>query len=209
MVIELGTSGSVFSYNYLWHVSDANTTGAIFGNHNPHPAFNLFEGNIAPQIVFDSYHGSSSDSTLLRNWLAGTDDGTTYAAHAVQPAKYNRYINVVGNILGTAGFSDIYESYYTGSYSEKSVYKIGYSNSDQSVHDSVVYTTLLRHGNYDVVSKGIVWDPSITDHVLPNSYYLTGTPSWFGNLKWPPIDPASPPALRTRVFRRAIALSTA
>ncbi|MGB5660025.1 MAG: hypothetical protein WBO54_11130, partial [Thermoanaerobaculia bacterium] len=30
-----------------------------------------------------------------------------------------------------------------------------------------------------------VWDPTISDHDLPNSYYLTSKPSFFGDLRWP------------------------
>jgi hypothetical protein len=35
----------------------------------------------------------------------------------------------------------------------------------------------------------VVWDPNIPDHTIPNSLYLSGRPSWWGNLPWPPIGP--------------------
>ena len=30
------------------------------------------------------------------------------------------------------------------------------------------------------------WDPSVDDHNIPDSYYLTSRPAWFGDLDWPP-----------------------
>jgi hypothetical protein len=59
--------------------------------------------------------------------------------------------------------------------------------------DLNVANTMIRHGNYDYLNGSIVWDNSIADHTIPDSYFRTGKPSYFGSLAWPPIDPASPP----------------
>ena len=48
---------------------------------------------------------------------------------------------------------------------------------------------MLRHGNWDSVTNTTVWDPAISDRNLPPSLYLTGKPSWWGNLPWPAIGP--------------------
>ena len=48
------------------------------------------------------------------------------------------------------------------------------------VDDPNVAATLLRHGNYDYVNQDTIWDPSITNHSLPPSLYLTSKPAWFG-----------------------------
>lgn len=56
--------------------------------------------------------------------------------------------------------------------------------------DLNVKATLLRHGNYDFFHRDVVWDPSIQDHSIPNSLYLTGKPAWWpANLAWPLIGP--------------------
>jgi hypothetical protein len=43
----------------------------------------------------------------------------------------------------------------------------------------------LVHGN-DIRGQ-ISWDPSIPDHVLPDSYYLTKKPAFYNGLAWPSI----------------------
>ena len=45
----------------------------------------------------------------------------------------------------------------------------------------------IDHGNYEVYnSVGISWDPSIANHEIPFSYYLSEKPDFFGDLAWPP-----------------------
>jgi len=104
-----------------------------------------------------------------------------------------RYYNIVGNVLGTTGYETIYEIIgnftYTGS---KSIYRLGFidaGDADAAGNDSQVKSTLLRHGNWDSVTNGVVWDPNIADHVIPDSLYLKAKPSWFGTLAFPPYGP--------------------
>ena len=52
------------------------------------------------------------------------------------------------------------------------------------------YTTAILHGNYDYASDSTKWDPTISDHALPASYYLPGKPAWWpAGIPWPPIGP--------------------
>ena len=44
----------------------------------------------------------------------------------------------------------------------------------------------IAHGNYVAEDSGVQWDSSINDHDIPNSYYRSSRPSWFGDLDWPP-----------------------
>lgn len=44
-------------------------------------------------------------------------------------------------------------------------------------------TGVLIHGNN--VNGEILWDPTIEDHQIPNSYYLRSRPAFFGDLPWP------------------------
>jgi hypothetical protein len=48
----------------------------------------------------------------------------------------------------------------------------------------------LVHGNN--IRGQISWDPSIPDHVLPDSYYLSNQPSFFRGLAWPSIGGDQP-----------------
>lgn len=136
--------------------------------------------------------------------------------------RISNYYNVVGNVLGDSsfptnstgaydtevnaypqsqliyrlGFPNIGNSGYTGTraattppaYLPADVFPGGYQQLDLNIKN-----TIIRHGNYDYFTKTLIWDPNISDHSIPNSYYLTSKPSYFGSLAWPPIDPASPP----------------
>jgi hypothetical protein len=46
------------------------------------------------------------------------------------------------------------------------------------------------HGNNE--NGEITWDPSIPDHDLPNSYYLSSKPDFFGGIQWPPLGGDKP-----------------
>jgi hypothetical protein len=69
------------------------------------------------------------------------------------------------------------------------VWRLGFAGPNWAI-DPNVKATLLRHGNWDSVTNGVVWDPAISNHTLPASLYLSGKPSWWGSsLPWPPIGP--------------------
>ena len=59
--------------------------------------------------------------------------------------------------------------------------------------DLNVKNTMIRHGNYDYLTRGVAWDPAIADRAIPASYFRTSKPDFFGNLAWPAFDPALPP----------------
>ena len=65
------------------------------------------------------------------------------------------------------------------------IYRFGYSSGGGTHQDSQSFSTAVRHGNYNYVSKAVDnWsDP---DHVLPASLYYTSKPGYFGNCAWPP-----------------------
>jgi hypothetical protein len=89
--------------------------------HGAHPQFNLIEGNILPNIYADSVWGSSSDTAVFRNWVAGANRvcsplsgrGTVdcsgsnshygfQAARAVQLSYLSVRNRFVGNVIGSA-----------------------------------------------------------------------------------------------------------
>lgn len=197
--------GNVIAYNYV-----TNTTPGwwdISVNHGPHNMYNLIEGNVIHWYKDDGYFGSSSHNTLFRNridWQIGLK-------------HFCNYYNIVGNVLGTIGLNDVYESSLNGPF-ESSIYELGYPNignqnwsgtvgpttppdyrglpntlDGTQQRDLNVKATLLRHGNFDYVNNHTMWDPAIPDHTIPNSLYLPGKPSWWGVLPWPPIGPDRSP----------------
>jgi len=207
-----GCSGNVVGYNYC---ADIDTGSEIAGgdisvNHGPHNMMNLFEGNVGVMFQSDGYFGSASHNTVFRNCFSGAHSKLTQGLRAVALNRWSYDFNVVGNVLGDPSFPAPPAGLLTTeannySYLTRVIYQLGYphmgNNSYAGVNppdtgkealDTRVKSTLLRHGNYDYATRRIQWDAGIADHALPNSLYLPGKPAWFGDLRWPPIDPANP-----------------
>lgn len=149
------------------------------------------------QIAADNIHGSSSHNTFFRNYVDRAFTGFTLTGNLADVvfAANNRYMNMVGNVLGRAGDDAIARAVYeqtTGNCLDTvAVYKLGYpSNCGVStLSDPKVASTLLRHGNYDFLTKSAKWDPAIANQTLPASFYLSAKPAYFGAVPWPPIGP--------------------
>ena len=205
--------GSVYAYNYA--INDTYDDGfasnplhwmiGMADQHNAGVEYNLYEGNIGPGIGADVIHGNQLANTLFRNYLLGSDPGRTDATIAVTLSSYNRYHNVVGNVLGTPGYTKTYEV-NSGIGQSGVVYNIGSGDTEKSVtipDDPVVKTTLLRWGNYDVVTNRAQFDASDVpsgirplgnavpaNQTLPASFYSNGKPGfWPSGKAWPAIGP--------------------
>lgn len=202
-------SGSVFAYNYLIDMTYYIPTwmmAGIVGGHDAGTGMNLFEGNIGNQFIMDLYHGTGSFATLFRNRLAGTEPGKTQWGNTI-PINiwaFNRFINVVGNVLGTLGHHRIYEDSVAPTAirgtPERSIYVLGFSGSSEYQPlgvDPLVMTTMLRWGNYDYATGRAHWNPEEvpaghpvpSSQTLPASLFLPARPAWWGALPWPAIGP--------------------
>ena len=194
-------------------------TWGISDNHGPHNMLNLYEGNITPMLGSDGYYGGSSHSTFFRNLITGATTGLRGVVETGNPIWLKRlsyYYNIVGNVIGSV---ETAPHYYEEAgencqpYWCTSPYQLGYPNLGNHSYDGSglpyqpnppiaypdanVRSTLLRWGNYDFFHKAVRWEASEipegaavpSDRNLPNSYYLTSKPSWFGSVAWPPIGP--------------------
>lgn len=207
MVLEWGPAGNVFGYNYVGYTRQ--DTSGVENNwispdmitHGTHPYMNLFEGNKAHQASFDWIHGSASHQTLLRNSIDGTVPGKAKNLYSVNIWRYNYGINVIGNVLGTPGMTGTYQfENSTCVDTDRAIYKLGYtygSDCSPTGNDGNVLATMLRHGNYDYVTKTTKWDTGITDQTIPSSYYLRSKPAFFGSRVWPAIGPDLNPMIGT------------
>jgi hypothetical protein len=224
MEINGGSSGNAFLYNVMIddYCSEApNLQGYAFdGNHAAHNCMNLWEGNYGANFINDGYHGSGSHFTIFRNRFHGTnEEGLTENSKCVDLDKWSLYNNVVGNVLGTTGFSNVYdERGLNYSDNDRLILRFGYPNMGNGDYTSTrpystdevnaldlavrptsetnngqVGTTIVT-GNWDSVHNMIVWDPTIANHTLPNSYYYPSKPAYFNSLTWPPFDPTNPGA---------------
>ena len=199
--------GSVFAYNYFGNLPQSLTVQSYaLWNHAGYSAYNLFEGNYfdhTGSIVGDWYHGNSAFNTIFRNY-AMAKKGSTYNSSVIGTFTAIRYYNVIGNVLTFDNGIPVYGKepvYQTTDPSVLAIYQLDFAQYPYAYNingnppythgqsDGTSASTMLRHGNWDIVTNGIVWDPNISDHTIPNSLYLTSKPSFFGNLSWPAVGP--------------------
>ena len=191
-------------------------THDISVNHSPHAQYNLVEGNVMSKFGSDGYHGSGSHAVLLRNVVTGRNRWTNAVYRtAVQIDRRNTFYTILGNVLGEVGNPPTFE-YVTNSgwsASASTIFRLGYPDvgnqgfsgtypptpvkfGDAGPRDLYVernntaYGTTIIEGNWN--SKKGMQDWTITPTTIPKSLFLTSKPSWFGNLKWPPVDPGDP-----------------
>jgi len=206
----VSSSGNVIAYNYTYGVHRTkDLTSWMWPDnwtHGAHNTMNLWEGNDSVAINLDYIHGSGSHNTLFRNRFSGKDPTVKYDAYhqeiaAVIIEKNNHYINVIGNVLGTAGFHTTYEvKNIPRGWTNDAIYATGI------VGDADAFGTLLRHMNYDYFNKTVKYCGDIGEPgcqggsqstTLPASLYLKSKPSWWGNLPWPAIGPDTSPIAGT------------
>jgi hypothetical protein len=260
-MLNEGGQGIVHAYNYA--IDDYYTNGgwapewqqASSYQHAIGNAFILWEGNDGIALTADAIHGTSHFITAFRNYWIGKDPqggapsppGKTQQTNAVQLQAFNRYYNIIGNVLGMSGYHQDYQwvpsspddpGDTTFSFSDRSIYSMGYSGNQGTrfnepdppnpnhtfPNDTLVKDTLFRWGNYDLVTtmfetvlqddpNGVRWCGNSTNtgwqdrcdsvsevpigpfsnfippESLPNSFYLSAKPSWFGTAAWPAIGP--------------------
>jgi hypothetical protein len=211
-IVYAGGEGSVFGYNFsidnVYNVS-VNWMQNSYANHDAGAHMNLFEGNSFNAIDCDDVHGTGGLQTYFRNQLLGSQAGKSSNTHAINLMATCRAYNVVGNVLGTSGFHTVYEvSPQVAGTCDVAVYNLGWGASDcrsgNVPLDNLVKSTLLRWGNYDTVSNTVLWNSSEvptagvpfvngnavpSGHTLPNSFYLTSKPSFWGAMPWPAFGP--------------------
>jgi hypothetical protein len=206
--------GTVLGYNYALNDTyyDASYTSnplhwmiGMADQHNAGVEYNLYEGNIGPAINGDCIHGNQLANTLFRNYLLGSDPQRTDATITVTLSSYDRYHNVVGNVLGTPGYTTTYEV-TTGIGQSGVIYNIGSGDTENAVvipDDPMVKTTLMRWGNWDVVNAAALFNaqdvpsnisplgnPVPASQSLPPSFYLASKPAfWASGKPWPAIGP--------------------
>lgn len=216
---ESGGSGNVYAYNYELndYMGEYHNSLPETEAHGAHPYMNLWEGNVTPNWEFDFAHGSSSSNTMFRNYInmtnndPDTNQPMTGGMIALNIAYYSNYDNVFGNVLGPYGSTCKASTYETDADASKVngvIYQLGYyddggGSSPNLTLSAKVGKTLLRGGNWDCVTKSVVWSnnvPSgslassyIAQTTLPNSLAFSSAPSYFKatGAVWPPVDPAA------------------
>lgn len=181
-MVPSGTcTGCVFAYNFAVNADDSDTA-VMFSSNAMHTAstdYILEEGNIGGGVNLDSTHGPHSFNTFFRNYFTGYEANEGVIPYqstlAVIIDAYSRYNNLVGNVLGTAGYHKTFkcaptsplQQFCTGYtfYVQFAVYTSGWSHSDQldynytphTPNDMLTSTSMMWWGNYDVVTNAVRW----------------------------------------------------
>jgi MYXO-CTERM domain-containing protein len=201
------TEGTVYGYNYAvddYYAASANWMQGSNYFHAGGTDMVLNEGNDGINVTGDNIHGTHHFVTAFRNHLTGWETGKTAQTVPINLYAFSRYFNVVGNVLGTPGYHDSYQS-TPPSFANRdtSIYRLGDpGNLPAAKADALVEATLFRWGNYDTVSGAAKWDagevpsalgqfanPLPPDRSLPSSMYLPARPDWWGTMPWPAVGP--------------------
>jgi Divergent InlB B-repeat domain len=183
----------------------------------------LFEGNWADNCDNDNTHGNSAYHTYFRNQCAGVrtpftnpsnglavSDQTGVAQccgvnntsnppgplRAAGMMAYDYWMSFVGNVLGTSGITTAGNGWtYQGDWSAHRIWMLGWA-TQQGGQDSNLANGayMFRNGNYDYVNNSIADWQAGYQQTLPNSIYLSSTPSFFASgaactYPWPWVTP--------------------
>jgi hypothetical protein len=166
------------------------------GHHAAGVTFNLHEGNEGSGFQADGIHGTQHFNTAFRNYYHGWEPGKSAQTNPVYAYAFNRYLNFVGNVLGEPSYHSTYEADST-----RAIWNLGDGPGSGIADDAIVARTMLRWGNYDVVTRTAVFNaaevPSsltryanpVPSQVLPASLYLPARPLFWGAMPWPAIGP--------------------
>jgi hypothetical protein len=177
-------TGCVFAYNFALNQDDTDTA-VLFASNAMHAAstdYILEEGNIGAEVNLDSTHGPHSFNTFFRNYFNGyeADEGIMPYQSTIPIIinAFSRYNNMIGNVLGTAGYHVTYkcipnstiQQYCTGydQYVTNAIWLIGWSHSDQldynynphTPNDIIAAPSTMLWGNYDTVNDAVQWNSS-------------------------------------------------
>ncbi len=210
--------GDVVAYNFSTYDHFGDHTWMMQSNytHAPGTNYGLFEGNVGTGMQLEDYHGMAHFMTAFRNRYTGYEPSPAPANQLqtvpIMIQAFARYANVIGNVLGTAGYHTTYQT-NVGSPSancNRSIYTIGYGdncdtgNSGHPVKDDPAgLASHMRWGNYDTVNNTTRFvngevpsaisayaNPVPASQLLPASFYLSAKPNWWPSAKaWPPIGP--------------------
>ena len=190
--------GNVIAYNFSINDYEIASADFLYGSatdHNEGNEYDLLEGNNGASVSADLFHGTGGMNTLFRNYYTGWETGKLNNLIPIRLDSYKRYYNVIGNVLGTEGITTHYQT--AAPYGYGSVYALGGGNTEGTVtipSDPMVASTIMRWGNYDVVSDSSRWEasevpsgiskyanPVPSSRVLPSSLYLSAKPAWWSS----------------------------
>jgi len=178
--MQEGCIGCVQGYNFAiddyYTNGDAQWQQASSYHHGSGDAFVLFEGNEGIGATGDDVHGTSNLFTVFRNYFNGRDPnggssgGKTEQTVPILLYTYNRFWNIVGNVLGTAGYHSTYQCTaatigQASCSNSGQIYSVGFQDTDVPANHNDPYTvsSILRWGNYDTVTAAVRFCGDVTN----------------------------------------------
>jgi hypothetical protein len=190
-LVEGNIAGGMGSDGYFGSTSHILLARNWFTATHPTGTDNLIAVNIGRWNNYFSLVGNVlGTSSFSAGGLFQPVTSFSYASHVIYKLGFPN--------MGNNGFSLTWGPTTPPDYTLQSVNQPGGDshgtggNSLQEL-DLNVKATMIRHGNYDYLNHSIAWEMAISDQAIPNSYFRSVKPAFFGTLAWPPFDPASPP----------------
>jgi|SRR5271157_5148225 len=202
-----GGAGNVAAYNIGTDDIFA-SNGWMQGSDYEHSSgqdFWLREGDSSIGVTADNVHGTHHLTTIFRNYVRGWQqacNGVACNAQTVPIHLYasSRYFNVIGNVLGHAGYHNNYTCLGTSSACSNgntSIYTLGATGNGGGIntsiagfctnppacsthgdYDPLTYNSIMRWGNYDTVNNAV----RFVNAEVPSSFAdASGNPSFYVN----------------------------
>lgn len=155
VVIE-ASYGGVVGYNYTLNTATDNLFPTL-DTHLSHSYMLLLEGNSTSNVDWDFVHGSASQNTSFRNFYWGNNPNKTNYRTPYNADAYNRYNNLVANVLGDPTLHINYVCDQANPQgSDNFIYGLGFGNGcfggASPAYDATTETSIIRWGNWDAVT---------------------------------------------------------
>ena len=146
----------------------------------------------------DPSNGKTVNDAAGIGWTCGGGSctpATPGPLRAAGPSAYNYWFAYVGNVLGVPGVTTAVNGWsYQGDWSSHRIWMLGWDpgpGGEDPYLDGVKGSYIFRSGNYDYLDNAIMDWASGYSHALPNSFYLSAEPSFFGTCTWPWVSPTT------------------
>ncbi len=158
---HIGANGNVFGYNYSQNILQGN--GETDLNIGWEPPDISLHGHYS---FMNLYEGNSVNEVGISDYWGPSGPGNTIFRNLVKDNESNDGI-----------------TYYDHSQYQNVIGNRCYTIRDADNNSS----NNLEHGNE--INGTIVWDSTISERTLPNSYYLKSKPGFLDSISWPVYGP--------------------